>query len=56
MIPKLSTHMTKWKRYADDTRTYIKLSSIDYVLSVFNYFHRNVKFNIKEKKDKTFLF
>ena len=32
VIPKLSTHMTKWKRYVDDAITYIKPSSIDYVL------------------------
>ena len=32
VIPKLSTHMAKWKRYVDDAVTYIKPSSIDYVL------------------------
>ena len=56
VIPKLSTHMTKWKRYVDNTITYIKLRSIDYLLSVFNSFHRNVKFTFKEEKDKNISF
>ena len=52
VIPKLSTHMTKWKRYVDDTITYIKPSSIDYVLSVLDSFHKNIKFTFEEEKDK----
>ena len=48
--------MTKWKRYVDDTVTYIKLRSIDYLLSVFNSFHRNVKFTFKEEKDENISF
>ena len=51
VIPKLSTHMAKWKRYVDDTITYIKPSSIDYVLSVLNSFHKNIKFTFEEEKD-----
>ena len=51
VIPKLSTHMAKWKRYVDDTTTYIKPSSIDYVLSVLNSFHKNIKFTFEEEKD-----
>ena len=44
MILKLSTQMTKWKRYVDDRIAYIKPSSTDYVLSVLNSFHKNIKF------------
>ena len=51
VIPKLSTHMTKWKRYVDDTITYINPSSINYVLSVLNSFHKNIKFTFEEEKD-----
>ena len=40
VVPTLSTHMTQWKRYIDDTTAYIKPSSIDYVLSVLNSFHK----------------
>ena len=50
VIPKLSTHITKWKRIVDDTITYIKPSSINYVLSVLNSFHKNIKFTFEEEK------
>ena len=51
VIPKISIHMTKWKRHVDDTITYINPSSIDYVLSVLNSFHKNIKFSFEEEKD-----
>ena len=56
VIPKLSTHMTKWKGYVADTITYIKPSSIDYVLSELNTFHKNIKFTFKEEKDNKISF
>ena len=55
-IPKLSTDMAKWKRYVDDTITYIKPSSINYVLSVLNSFHKNIKFTFEEEKDNKISF
>ena len=42
VIPTLSTDMTKWTRYVDDT-TYINASSINYVLSVLKSFNKNIK-------------
>ena len=56
VIPKLSTHMTKWKRYVDDTITYIKLSSIDYFLSYSTLSIEMSNLLLKKKKIKTFLF
>ena len=56
MIPKLSTHMLKWKRYVDDTITYMKSSSINYVLPVLNFFHKNIKFTFEEEKDNKISF
>ena len=50
VIPKLSIHMTKWKRYEDDTITYIKPSSINYLLSLLKSFHKNIKFTFEEEK------
>ena len=43
-------------RYVDDTITYIKPSSIDYVLSVLNSFHKSIKFTFEEDKDNKILF
>ena len=56
VIPKLLTHMIKWKIYVDDTITYIKLCFIDYVLSVLNSFHKIIKFTSEEEKDNKILF
>ena len=33
VIPKVSTQMTTWKRYVDDTLAYISPSYVYYVLS-----------------------
>ena len=54
LASKLSTHMTKWKRYVDDTIAYIKPSSIDYVLSVLNSVYKNITF--EEEKDNAISF
>ena len=43
-------------RYVDDTITYIKPSSIDYVLSVLSSFHKSIKFTFEEDKDNKILF
>ena len=48
--------MTKWKRYVDNTITYIKPSSINYVLSELNSFHKNIKFTFEEEKDNKISF
>ena len=56
VIPKLSTHMTKWKRHVDDTIIYKKSSCINYVLSVLNSFHKNVKFTFEKEKDNKISF
>ena len=36
--------MKPWKRYVDDTITYIKTDSITCVLDILNGFHKNIKF------------
>ena len=36
--------MKPWKRYVDDTITYIKTDSITRVLDILNGFHKNIKF------------
>ena len=56
VMPKLSTHMTKWERYVDDTIAYINPTSIDYALSVLKSFHKNVKFTFEEEKDNKISF
>ena len=56
VIPKLSTHRTEWKRYVDDTITYIQPSSIDQILSILNSFNKNIKFTFEVEVDNKISF
>ena len=40
----LSSYMTSWKRYVDDTIAYIKTDAIDHDLFILNSFHGNISF------------
>ena len=42
--PNLMEHMSRWKRYVDDTIAVIQLSSIEHVLSILNSFYQNIEF------------
>ena len=44
LLPKLSSYMTSWERYVDDTIAYVKTDAIDQVLSILNSFHANISF------------
>ena len=55
LLPNLKQHVKNWRHYADDTFVYVKNGSIDYVLSVLETFHPNIKFtNEKEVNTLTF--
>ena len=41
--------MTNWKRYVDDTATYVKPDAIGHVLSVLNSFHENISFTYEQE-------
>ena len=42
LLSKLSSYMTSWKRYVDDTIAYVKTDAIDHVLSILNSFPENI--------------
>ena len=44
LIPGLEKFMKPWKRYVDDTITYIKPDFITDDISILNKFHQNIKF------------
>ena len=50
-IPKLTEHMNTWKKYADDTISIIKETSISCVLTVLNNFHKNVDFTYEMEEN-----
>ena len=49
LVPNLEDHLQKWRRFVDDTFAYVKVGSVEYVLSVLNSFHKNIKFTYKEE-------
>ena len=44
LMPGLEKFMKSWKRYVDDTITYIKPDFITDDISILNKFHQNIKF------------
>ena len=44
LIPKLTEHISSWKRSIDDTISKIEEKSITHVLTVLNNFHKNIEF------------
>ena len=51
ILPTLKEHMSPWKRYVDDTISYIKEESIEHVLSKWNGYHENIEFTYEIEKD-----
>ena len=41
--------MTSWKRYMDDTITYVKADNIEHGLCMLNSFHGNISLTYKHK-------
>ena len=44
LLPELTDYIQFWKGYVDDTICFIKVGSINYVLSLLNSFNVNIKF------------
>ena len=44
LLPTLSQYMISWKRYIDDTISYVKVDCIENVLNILNFFHANISF------------
>ena len=53
LVPKSEDHVQKWRRFIDDTFAYVKFVSVEYVLSVLNSFHKNMKFTYEEEQNNT---
>ena len=51
ILPTLRDHMSPWKRYVDDTISYIKEESIEHVLSKLNGYHDNIEFTYEIEND-----
>ena len=49
LLPTLSQYMTSWKRYVDDTISYVKVDCIEHVLNALNSFHANISFTYEHE-------
>ena len=50
-VSKLNDYVKKWRHFVDDTFVYIKRVLIEYVLSVLNSFHDNIKFTYEQENN-----
>ena len=50
IMSTLREHMSPWKRYVDDTISYIKEESVEHVLFKLNGYHDNIEFTYVIKK------
>ena len=39
----MEDHVKKWRRFVDETFAYVKIGSVECVLSILNSFHKNMK-------------
>ena len=44
LVPLFTAELSFWKRYVDDTITFVKTGTVDHILSVLNNFHPNIQF------------
>ena len=49
IVPKLILHVKSWRCYVDDTISYVKLGSVEIVLTLLNSFHPNIQFTFEEE-------
>ena len=56
ILPTLREHVSPWKRYVDDTISYIKEESIEHVLSKSNGHHDNIEFTYEVENHGELLF
>ena len=56
LVPLLKDQLSFWKRYVDDTITFIKTGSAEYVLLILNSFHPNIECTYKTEVNSKLAF
>ena len=56
LVPKLNVYLNFWRRYVDDTITFIKIGSVEYLLSILNNFHPKIKFTYEMEVESKLTF
>ena len=50
LVPKLNVYINFWKRSVDDTINFVKIGSVEYLLSVLNNFPPKIKFTYEMER------
>ena len=50
-VPLLTAEFSFWKRYVDDTITFVKIGTVDQILSMLNNFHSNIQFTYETESN-----
>ena len=56
LVPKLNVYLNFWRRYVDDTITFIKIGSVEYLLSILKNFHPKIKFTYEMEVESKLTF
>ena len=56
VVPTLATQLRFLRRYVDETTCFVKIESIEYILSVVNNFHEKIQFTYEIEKDSKLSF
>ena len=56
ITPTLGSSLLKWKRYVHDTFSYVKISTVNYILNKLNSFCQNMQFNYELEKNNKLAF
>ena len=51
LVPLLTTHPSFWKRNMDHTINFIKIGTVDNILSMLNNFHPNIQFTYETEEN-----
>ena len=51
IVPVSWEYLSFWKRYVDDTICFVKIGTINYILTILNNFDPNITFTYKVQKD-----
>ena len=56
ILPELTECIKYWKRYVDDTISFVMLRTISYIITNLNSFDNNIQFTFEEEYKGTLLF
>ena len=56
VLTEITEYSKHRKRYVDDTNSFVKLGTINYIITKLNRFNNNIQFTFEEEGKETLLF